>query len=138
MWWQDELAEAYDNMRHKADVVMPGRVEPEDLSSLLSAADMLVYPSYFEGFGIPILEAMYAETAVVASKTTSMPEVGGEAVLYIDPAKPHEIAEAIMKLDDDALRNRLIERGRQQRTLFSWDRTACLLWDCMMKAIEKR
>jgi glycosyltransferase involved in cell wall biosynthesis len=138
VWWQDELAEAYDNMRHKADVVMPGRVEPEDLSSLLSAADMLVYPSYFEGFGIPILEAMYAETAVVASKTTSMPEVGGEAVLYIDPAKPHEIAEAIMKLDDDALRNRLIERGRQQRTLFSWDRTACLLWDCMMKAIEKR
>jgi glycosyltransferase involved in cell wall biosynthesis len=136
VWWQDELAEAYDNMKHQQDVIMPGHVDPMDLSALLSAAQMLVYPSYFEGFGIPILEAMYAETAVVASNTTSMPEVGGDAALYIDPADPGSIASAIVSLDDEALREELIEKGRRQRTLFSWDRTAELLWDSMMKTIE--
>ena len=99
---------------------------------------MLVYPSYFEGFGIPILEAMYAETAVVASKTTSMPEVGGDAALYIDPADPNDIAEAITKLGKKQLRDKLIEKGRQQRTLFTWDRTAALLWDSMMKTLDKK
>lgn len=135
VWWQDELAEAYDNMAHQSDVIMPGHVNPEELSALLSAARMLVYPSYFEGFGIPILEAMYAETAVVASKTTSMPEVGGDAALYIDPADPADIARAIRQLDDEALRNNLINKGRQQRTRFSWDLTTSLLWDSMMKTL---
>ena len=137
VWWQDELAKAYDQMRHQADVVMPGHVEPGDLSALLSASEMLVYPSYFEGFGIPILEAMYAETAVVASKTTSMPEVGGDAVLYIDPHSPDDIAHAISELKNEEVRQQLIERGRQQRTLFSWDRTANLLWTSMMKTLER-
>ena len=133
-WWQDELKEAYDTMRHKEDVIMLGRVEPEDLSTLLSASEMLVYPSYFEGFGIPILEAMYAETAVVCSNTTSMPEVGGDAVLYIDPASPEDIAKAIRQLlDNPSLRNDLIVRGRTQREKYSWDRTAKLLWNSIMR-----
>ena len=137
VWWQDELAEVYDTLRHQDDVIMPGHVEPEDLSALLSAAEMLVYPSYFEGFGIPILEAMYAETAVVASNTTSMPEVGGDAVLYIDPHNPDDIAHAISRLRDTSLRQQLIEKGRTQRALFSWDKTSNLLWNSMMKTLER-
>lgn len=137
VWWQDELVEAYDNMQHRSDVLMMGRVEPVDLSALLSASEALVYPSYFEGFGIPILEAMYAETAVIASNTTSMPEVGGDAVLYIDPANPDDIAHAIEQLEDDGLRQQLIEKGRLQRSKFSWDRTANLLWNSLMKSAEK-
>lgn len=137
VWWQDELAEAYDHMRHQADVIMPGHVEPEDLSALLSASEMLVYPSYFEGFGIPILEAMYAETAVVASKTTSMPEVGGDAALYIDPHSPEGITHAISELRNKEVRQQMIERGRRQRTLFSWERTSNLLWDSLMKTLER-
>ena len=137
VWWQDELAEAYNTMRHRDDVLMPGRVEPEELSALLSAAEALVYPSYFEGFGIPILEAMYAETAVIASRTTSMPEVGGEAVLYVDPSDPEDIAHAISRLSDAQLREKLIAKGRIQRQKFSWDRTANLLWDSMMKTIKQ-
>lgn len=137
VWWQDELAEAYNNMHHKSDIIMPGHVEPEDLSALLSASEMLVYPSYFEGFGIPILEAMYAETAVIASKTTSMPEVGGDAALYIDPHDPEDISHAIINLRNNNLRQELIERGRLQRTKFSWERTSILLWDSMMKTLEK-
>lgn len=136
VWWQDELAEAYNNMRHRDDVIMPGHVDPEELSALLSAAEALVYPSYFEGFGIPILEAMYAETAVIASNTTSMPEVGGEAALYINPSSVDDIVHAIKQLSNPQLRQQLIEEGRRQRTKFSWDITANLLWDSIMKTTK--
>ena len=136
VWWRDELEAAYNGMSHSDDVIMPGHVSPDDLSGLVSAAEALVYPSYFEGFGIPILEAMYAETAVICSQATSMPEVGGDAVLYIDPSSPDDIAHAINKLRDNKLREELIGRGRVQREKFSWDRTANLLWTCMMHTVE--
>ena len=136
VWWQDELESAWNGMKHQSDVIFPGRVEPNDLSALLSAAEMLVYPSYFEGFGIPILEAMYAETAVIASRTTSMPEVGGDAVLYIDPSDIDDIAHAISRLRDKTLRQEFIEKGRLQRQKFNWEITANLLWDSMMKTIK--
>lgn len=136
VWWQDELESAWNGMKHQSDVIFPGRVEPNDLSALLSAAEMLVYPSYFEGFGIPILEAMYAETAVIASRTTSMPEVGGDAVLYIDPSDIDDIAHAISRLRDKTLRQEFIEKGRLQRQKFSWEITANLLWNSMMKTIK--
>ncbi len=136
-WWQDELKEAYDRMRHKEDVIMLGHANPDDLSALLSASEMLVYPSFFEGFGIPILEAMYAETAVVCSSTTSMPEVGGDAVLYVDPASPDDIAQAIRRImENPTLRSDFIARGRIQREKYSWQRTADLLWDSIMKTIK--
>lgn len=138
VWWQDELAAAYDGMRHQSDVIMPGRVEPDDLSGLVSAAEALVYPSYFEGFGIPILEAMYAETAVICSHTTSMPEVGGDAVLYIDPSSPDDITHAIRVLSDGDTRERLIAKGRAQRERFSWDNTATLLWNSVLRTMGKR
>ena len=137
VWWQDELEEAYNGMSHKEDVIMPGHTEPEELATLLSASEALVYPSYFEGFGIPILEAMYAETAIIASHTTSMPEVGGDAVLYIDPASPDDIAHAINRLGEPGLRDKLIVKGRIQRENFSWDKTADLLWKSVLHTIEK-
>ena len=136
VWWQDELAAAYNGMHHQADVLMPGHVEPDELAALLSASEALVYPSYFEGFGIPILEAMYAETAVIASRTTSMPEVGGDAVLYIDPASPEDIAHAISRLQEPNLRNELIEKGRHQREKFSWNHTSDLLWQSITHTIK--
>ena len=137
VWWQDELEQAYNGMHHKDDVIMPGHIEPEELAALLSASQALVYPSYFEGFGIPILEAMYAETAVIASRTTSMPEVGGDAVLYIDPSNPQDIAHAIKQLNNEKLRDELIVKGRRQRELFSWDKTADRLWQCMLHTIKE-
>lgn len=138
VWWQDELATAYNNMQHQADVIMPGRVEPDDLAGLVSASEALVYPSYFEGFGIPILEAMYAETAVICSRTTSMPEVGGDAVLYIDPSSPDDIAHAISRLKDIVIRETLIAKGRVQREKFCWNHTATLLWDSILRTLGQR
>ena len=136
VWWQDELETAYNGMRHRQDVIMPGHVEPSELAALLSASEALVYPSFFEGFGIPILEAMYAETAVIASNTTSMPEVGGDAVRYIDPNNIDDITHAINEINNTQLRDRLIEKGRIQRTKFSWDHTSELLWNSITHTID--
>lgn len=132
-WWGDELASAYNTMRHSDQVVFLGHMDQATTAALLSGAEMLVYPSYFEGFGIPILEAMRAETPVVCSRTTSMPEVGGDAVLYVDPADVEDIAHAISRLRDTDLRQQLVERGRKQRELFSWQRTTDLLYESMQK-----
>lgn len=134
-WWQDELAEAYDAMRHKEDVLMLGRVDADPLAALMAAAEALVYPSYFEGFGIPILEALYAETPVICSQTTSMPEVGGDAVLYIDPSSADSIAHAIKQLENPKVKEVLIQKGRVQREKFSWEKTSNLLWTSMMHTI---
>ncbi len=138
VWWQDELKEAYDTMRHRSDVIMLGHANPDDLAALLSASEMLVYPSLFEGFGIPILEAMYAETAVVCSNTTSMPEVGGNAVEYVDPTSYDDIAHGILQTLDPERRTALIERGREQRRNFSWDRTAKLLWQSIERMMQSK
>ena len=135
-WWGEELSQAYDGMHHLNDVIMPGHLDPSDLAALLSASECLVYPSYFEGFGIPILEAMYAETAVICSRTTSMPEVGGDAAIYIDPDDTDGIAHAISSLRVVTLREEMIARGRRQRQKFNWDHSARLLWDSMMHAIS--
>lgn len=133
-WWQDELKEAYDNMKHQSDVVFIGWTSAEELSLLLGSSIGLVYCSFFEGFGIPILEAFHAEVPVVTSNNTSIPEVAGDAALLVDPYDVDQICHAMQQIaDDKALADTLVERGRKQRTLFSWDRTATLLWDSITK-----
>ena len=139
VWWQDELCDAYDRMRHASDVVFLGHVDTATLAQLVSAAEALVYPSFFEGFGIPVLEAFHAETAVIASNTTSLPEVAGDAALLVDPHSVEAIAEAMEQLlQSPALRDELIERGRRQRERFSWQRTSELLWQSVQKTIAQQ
>lgn len=139
VWWQDELKEAFNRMKHADDVIFLGRADAEALSRLLSAATALVYPSYFEGFGIPILESFYAETPVITSNVTSMPEVAGDAAILIDPADSESIASAMNRLrENEGLRKELIEKGREQRTKFSWEQTGRLLWESMMKTLSTK
>lgn len=134
VWWQDELKHAYDTMQHKDDVLLVGRAEPEVLSRLLASATALVYPSLFEGFGIPILEAFHAETPVITSNCTSMPEVAGNAAILIEPTDVDALCGALSKVAfDPELCADLIARGREQRKKFSWDITAEKLWQSMMK-----
>ena len=138
VWWADELKEAYDGMKHRGDVIMLGRVDAEPLSGLMGSATALVYPSFFEGFGIPIVEAFNAETAVITSNTTSMPEVAGDAALLVNPASIDEIVAAMRKVSgDNELRGRLIAAGRRQRELFSWEKSAQLLWLSLMKTYDE-
>ena len=137
-WWKGEIENTCNTMQHKDDVIFMGRVEPEELGKMLSAALALTYVSFFEGFGIPILESYYAETPVITSKTTSMPEVAGDGALLVDPFSLEEIVSAMNRIStDNELRKILIEKGKIQRTKFSWDLTAEKLWQSIIKTIEK-
>ena len=132
-----EIFETYKNMHFKNDVVFTGRVSTDELHSILGAALALTFVPFFEGFGIPVVEAMSAGIPVICSNTTSLPEVGGSAVLYADPCKTEQITEAMLKLStDSALRESLIEKGFEQKQQFSWDQTARLLWISVERALQ--
>ena len=90
-----------------------------------SKANVFVYPSHYEGFGLPVLEAMTLGAPVVTSNTSSLPEVAGDAALLIDPNDPIHLANAVLKvISDSQLRNELIQKGKARAKLFSWDKTA--------------
>jgi glycosyltransferase involved in cell wall biosynthesis len=106
-------------------VIFTGFVPDALLPTLYAASDVFVFPSLFEGFGIPVLEAMASGTPVCASNTSSIPEVVGDAGLLFDPADPAAIARAIGQLlDEPALREQLIAQGRERALGFSWDKAA--------------
>ncbi len=132
-----DIFETYDNMRFKNDVVFTGRVSTDELHDIFGAALALTFVPFFEGFGIPVVEAMSAGIPVICSNTTSIPEVGGNAVVYADPMKIDQIADAMKKLANDKdLRKELIEKGFEQKNKFSWDETAHLLWLSVKKALQ--
>lgn len=102
-----------------------GHVNQADLQSLLRGAQMFAYPSLFEGFGLPVLEAMQSGTAVLTSRTSSMPEVAGEYAIYVDPRDVHDIRVGLEAgLRDAALRVRLANGGLERARGFTWARTA--------------
>lgn len=137
-WWHGEIEDAYLAMTHKEDVIFLGRQSQESLSRLMAAATALVYVSFFEGFGIPILEAFNAETAVITSNVTSMPEVAGDAALLVNPHSVDEICAAMTRMaGDEDLRQELIAKGRERRLCFSWDRSADALWQTVEKTMTE-
>jgi glycosyltransferase involved in cell wall biosynthesis len=102
-----------------------GKVDEATLHALYRCATAFVMPSLYEGFGLPVLEAMASGTPVVSSSAASLPEVGGNAALYFDPLNVEEMAGQIARvLRDESLRRQLSDRGLQQAARFSWDRTA--------------
>ena len=95
------------------------------LRALYHRAAALVLPSFGEGFGLPVLEAMACGAPVVTSRGTALPETAGDAALYVDPRRPDDIAAAMGRLlDDETLRQDLIARGGKRAATFTWDRTA--------------
>ncbi|MCQ2284394.1 MAG: glycosyltransferase family 4 protein [Bacteroidales bacterium] len=135
-WWQGEIEDAYNAMQYQSDVIMMGRQPMDVLCDLYASARALVYASLFEGFGIPIVEAFNAETAVITSNVTSMPEVAGDAAVLVDPNRVPQIADAMLALwKDDAFRSQLIQKGQEQRNLFSWQQTADRLWNTIEQVL---
>ena len=109
-----------DGLGLNDDVLLVGYVEDDVFSLLLKNAHALVYPSFFEGFGMPVLEAMSLGVPVVCSEVTSLPEVAKNAALYFDPRKPQEIAEALIRITlEEELRAELIDRGFANSAEFS-------------------
>lgn len=135
-WWTGEIAESFDTMEYKEDVKFFGRVDDELLRKIMCGSEALVYVPFFEGFGIPIIEAMSCNVPVITSDTSSMPEVAGDAALLADPFSVDSIANQMLKLaSSDELKKDLIARGSLQHQLFSWDLTAEKLWKTIEKAL---
>lgn len=133
-----EIFDTYENMNYKADVNFSGRLNGLELQKALASAIALAYVSYFEGFGIPIVEAFYTGTPVITSNITSMPEVAGDAALLVDPFSPEDIASALSKMATDKdLRENLIEKGDKRKLEFHWQKTADNLWSSILKTINK-
>jgi glycosyltransferase involved in cell wall biosynthesis len=122
---QRELESLAEGLGIREAVVFPGWVGAAELEGLYRCAGCLALPSLREGFGLPILEAMRRNLPVACSNTSSMPEVGGDAVLYFDPARVDEIAAAVSRLlVDRELAMQLASRGRERQRSFTWRRTA--------------
>ena len=116
-------------------IVHLGDVERSDLPGLYRGADALLFPSWIEGFGLPLLEAMACGTPVVTSGRSAMAEVAGPAAVYVDPADPRDIAAGIRTLlADPELRERLVRLGRERAACFSWDRAAAATSTALLQA----
>lgn len=121
----EAFLEAAEELDLAGQVRLLGHVEKRDMPLLYRGASILIFPSLFEGFGLPLLEAMASECPVVCSNATSIPEVVGDAALLFDPHDPEAIADAMHRvLTDEDLRRTLIRAGRERCRKFSWERTA--------------
>jgi glycosyltransferase involved in cell wall biosynthesis len=106
---------------------------------VVGAARAMVYVSNFEGFGVPIIEAMNCGVPVITSTTTAMPEVAGDAALLVDPSNPEAIAEAMTLLvNDPELCKKLSEAGRTRSVQFTWSNTSERLWMSVIRAVSGR
>jgi len=124
-WLFDDIFAAARDSRYAGDIVFTGYVPNEDLAALYSAAELFVYPSLFEGFGLPLLEAMACGTPVVTSNTSSLPEVVGDAGVMVDPLDVEGLASAIsLVLENAMLRTQLVTQGLERAATFTWTDTA--------------
>lgn len=135
MWKNKKLQDTFAQMKYRSDVIFTGRLNSIELKDVLASALALTYIPYFEGFGIPILEAMYSGVPVITSNLTAMPEVAGDAALLIDPHSTDSVKDAMLKLaKDEKSRKELILKGQIRKKEFSWNKTSELLWKCMITA----
>lgn len=124
-WLAQGVFEAVRRLGLESAVVFTGYIADEEAVALMSGAQAFVFPSLYEGFGFPVLEAMACGVPVVCSNVSSLPEVAGEAALLVDPMDVDALAQAIQRiLTDAALRERLVAHGYRQVTCFSWERCA--------------
>ncbi len=124
-WLYDDLFAQVDAAGLRERVLFPGYVEDADLAPLISGATAFVFPSLYEGFGMPVLEAQACGVAVMTGKNSSLPEVAGDAALLVDPLDVDAIAAAMQRLVDDAtLRQQLTRRGFENVRRFSWEKCA--------------
>lgn len=136
-FWNTAMKESLASCVFKSDIVFLGRVEEKTLHQLTASAFASVYVPLFEGFGIPLLEAMHCEVPIITSNVSSLPEVAGDAALYCNPNEIDEIANAMMQLfDDRELCKDLVEKGILRKAHFSWDTTASLLWNSCEKTLN--
>lgn len=124
-WKSDQIFKAYNQSKHKDSIRLTGYVDSKDKNGLYTKAKVFLFPSYYEGFGLPPLEAMAAGVPVITSHTSSLPEAVGKAAIMVDPYNVNDLFEALKSvLSDKELQNDLIQSGLERSKLFSWRTTA--------------
>jgi glycosyltransferase involved in cell wall biosynthesis len=123
-WKSESLKREFTRLEREGAVRWPGYVDEPELHALYGHARGLLFPSWYEGFGLPVLEAMSHGCPVISSDVTSLREVGGAAARYIDPSRPETIAEAMLALEEEADMAEVREASRRQAGKFSWERAA--------------
>ena len=137
MWWTKKIENTYKQLKFKNDIIFTGRVSEKELHRITASAYALTYVPFFEGFGIPLVEAMSCEVPIITSNITSMPEVVKDAAILVDPFSVNNISEGMIKLTSNkTLRSQLIEKGKLQSKKFTWDKTSNLLWESILKTIN--
>ncbi|MDX2415135.1 MAG: glycosyltransferase family 1 protein, partial [Bacteroidales bacterium] len=132
-----EVDRLITNSDYKDEIILTGKKSPDELRLLYSNAIALVFVPWFEGFGIPLLEAMKCACPVICSDTTSMPEIAGDAAILVKPDSPEMIAEEMYRLiSNPGIRESRIEIGYRQAEQFSWDNTASDLWNSVLKSLN--
>lgn len=136
-WWTTEIRQAFEAMVYAGDVIFAGRLEPEQLRKVTASALASLYVSYFEGFGIPIVEAFRCGVPVITANATATAEIAGDAALLINPFDESDITQAMLTVSqNEPLRRALIAKGLARAQDFSWDRTAANLWQSIMRAVH--
>lgn len=124
-WLYEDILKRRTELSLEEDVIFTGQISDKLLISFYKGADIFIYPSLYEGFGLPPLEASFYGVPVICSKTSSLPEVMGEACIYVNPESVEDIATGIMSLtDDDEKKSQLIEKGYENLKRFSWEKCA--------------
>ena len=133
-WQTSEVKNAYDNADYQNDIEFLGYVEDALLPKLMASAFALTYVSTFEGFGVPLLEAMRCEVPIVTSEKSSMSEVVREAAILVNPFLSYQISLAMQQLfNNPNLRKRLVEKGKKQRQNYSWQKATEVVYDACVK-----
>ena len=137
-WKYESFTRDLASYKFRDDVILTGYINEDDMAALTASAYAMVYPSLHEGFGVPVLEAMQSGVPVITSKNSAMQEIAGDAAIYADPHSHQGIAEKIMLLyKNETLRNDYIKKGLEQAKLYSWDKTAELLWQTILRTMGR-
>jgi glycosyltransferase involved in cell wall biosynthesis len=137
-WLYDAIFERVQQLNLTGQIIFTGYVADQNKPALLSGALAYVFPSLYEGFGLPVLEAMACGTPVLTSNISSLPEVAGEAALLVDPHNTGEIVAGLTQLITDVeLRQRLVEQGYRQIQNFSWQKAAVQVFEILEKTANR-
>lgn len=136
-WANEQMEQTYHQMTHQKDVIFTGRLNDQELAATLAAAYAMVYVPFFEGFGLPILEANHCNVPVITSNTSSMPEVGGEAAILVNPHSVPQIADAMRELVQNPQMHQALKlKCAQNIKRFSWERAAEQFWGTVEKGMK--
>ncbi|MBP9688348.1 MAG: glycosyltransferase family 4 protein [Bacteroidia bacterium] len=136
-WHNKGIESTFINMQYQNDVIFTGRVSEHDLYNITAAAHAMVYIPFFEGFGLPIIEAMACDVPVITSNVTSMPEVAADAGILVSPNNVVEVSEAMIKLaeNDNFYHQKKLASAKRKQD-FSWDVSAQKLWDNIAQVLK--